>query len=237
MLDVRNNPAHEPPRMSSFRLPRLANSLFARLFGMSVLAIVLAHCLAFAWFQEYGKAQEDARFRAEDMREARTGVPTPPPKPSLFGGPIVPLAFQVVTLVAAAWYGARLLSRPIQRFSAAAERLSEDLDSPPLPELEHGLLEARQATLTFNRMQWRIREQLRQRGYLLGAVSHDLRTPLSRLKLRLELYDDARVHMDMRRDIDEMVRLLDATLALVHERPSGPATPVAAEGGAGPLVR
>ncbi len=206
--------------MSSLRLPRLANSLFARLFGISVFAIVLAHCLAFVWFQEYGKAQEDARFHAEHLHELQTGEPMEPPPRTPFSGPIVPLVIQIASLVAGAWYCSKLLSRPIQRFSAAAERLSEDLDSPPLPELDHGLLEAQQATQTFNRMQWRIREQLRQRGYLLGAVSHDLRTPLSRLKLRLELHDEAREHMEMRQDIDDMVRLLDATLALVHERPA-----------------
>ncbi|WP_416425515.1 HAMP domain-containing protein [Pseudomonas sp. App30] len=209
--------------MSSFRLPRFANSLFARLFGISVIAIVLAHCLAFVWFQAYGKQQEDARFHAMELRELDLDKPLPPPPPPTpFDGPIVPLVIQISTLVVAAWYCSKLLSRPIRHFSAAAERLSDDLDSPPLPVLEYGLLEARQATQTFNRMQWRIREQLRQRGYLLGAVSHDLRTPLSRLKLRLELHDEARQHMDMRQDIDEMVKLLDATLALVHERPQRP---------------
>ncbi len=202
--------------MSSLRLPRFANSLFARLFGISVFAIILAHCLAFAWFQAYGKAHEDA----EHLRQVEAGeLVEPPPPPTLFGGPVVPLVIQMTTLVVAAWYGAKLLSRPIRHVSAAAERLSADLDSPPLPVLDHGLLEARQATQTFNRMQRRIRDQLHQRGYLLGAVSHDLRTPLSRLKLRLELYDEAKMHMDMRQDIDEMVKLLDATLALVHERP------------------
>ncbi|EIK95820.1 sensor histidine kinase [Pseudomonas sp. M47T1] len=210
--------------MPSLRLPRFAHSLFARLFGISVISIVLAHCLAFVWFQAYGKAHDDARMQVEHLRELQAGEPLQPPPHTLFGGPVVPLVIQMACLVAAAWYGAKLLSRPIQRFSAAAERLSDDLDSPPLPVLEYGLLEARQATQTFNHMQWRIREQLRQRGYLLGAVSHDLRTPLSRLKLRLELYDEAREHMDMRQDIDEMVKLLDATLALVHERPGGPPT-------------
>ncbi|WP_158153761.1 HAMP domain-containing protein [Pseudomonas sp.] len=212
--------------MPSLRLPRFANSLFARLFGISVIAIVFAHGLAFMWFQAYGKAQEDARFHTEQVQLLETGEP--PPAASLLDFPMVPLLCQMAALVAAAWYGAKLLSRPIRRFSAAAERLSEDLDSPPLVVQENGLLEARQAAHTFNRMQWRIREQLRQRGHVLGAVSHDLRTPLSRLKLRLELCDNPQVCSEMRRDIDEMVKLLDATLALVHERPivSNPSLPL-----------
>ncbi|WP_277964856.1 HAMP domain-containing protein [Pseudomonas sp. RIT-To-2] len=211
--------------MPSLRLPRFANSLFARLFGISVIAIVFAHCLAFMWFQAYGKAQDDARFHAEQVQMLETGEP-PPHAGSLLDFPVVPLLFQMSALVAAAWYGAKLLSRPIRRFSAAAERLSEDLDSPPLAVQENSLLEARQAAHTFNRMQRRIREQLRQRGYVLGAVSHDLRTPLSRLKLRLELCDDEPFCREMRRDIDEMVKLLDSTLALVHERPIDPAAPL-----------
>ncbi len=47
---------------------------------------------------------------------------------------MVPLTFQFVFLIVAAWYGAKLLTRPIQRLSEAAERLSENLDSPPLDE-------------------------------------------------------------------------------------------------------
>ena len=218
MLAAQNDPAKEPPRMPSPRLPRFTRSLFARLFGISVIAIIFAHGLAYAWFQEYGKAHEQAQFHAHLMQMAQTGGPMMPPQPPPFGGPLVPLMFQLLVLVAAAWYGSKLLSRPLQRFSAAAERLSRDLDSPPLHIPEHGLLEARQAAQILNRMQWRIREQLRQRGYVLGAVSHDLRTPLSRLKLRLELHDEAQVHIEMRRDIDEIVKLLDANLALVHER-------------------
>ncbi|MGY5327614.1 sensor histidine kinase, partial [Pseudomonas protegens] len=133
-----------------------------------------------------------------------------------FGGPLVPLTFQFISLIIAAWYGAKLLSRPIQRLSAAAERLSEDLDSPPLEEV--GPREARQAASTFNQMQKRIREQVQQRGRMLGAVSHDLRTPLSRLKLRLEQIEDSKLQGQMRQDLDDMIKMLDATLSYLHEQ-------------------
>ncbi|MBP5114161.1 HAMP domain-containing histidine kinase, partial [Pseudomonas protegens] len=148
------------------------------------------------------------------------GQPPPPysrrpPRP-WFGGPLVPLTFQFISLIIAAWYGAKLLSRPIQRLSAAAERLSEDLDSPPLEEV--GPREARQAASTFNQMQKRIREQVQQRGRMLGAVSHDLRTPLSRLKLRLEQIEDSKLQGQMRQDLDDMIKMLDATLSYLHEQ-------------------
>lgn len=128
----------------------------------------------------------------------------------------MPLTFQFISLIIAAWYGAKLLSRPIQRLSAAAERLSEDLDSPPLEEV--GPREARQAASTFNQMQKRIREQVQQRGRMLGAVSHDLRTPLSRLKLRLEQIEDSKLQGQMRQDLDDMIKMLDATLSYLHEQ-------------------
>ena len=154
------------------------------------------------------------------IRDRINGQPPPPyqrrpPRP-WFGGPLVPLTFQFISLIIAAWYGAKLLSRPIQRLSAAAERLSEDLDSPPLEEV--GPREARQAASTFNQMQKRIREQVQQRGRMLGAVSHDLRTPLSRLKLRLEQIEDSKLQGQMRQDLDDMIKMLDATLSYLHEQ-------------------
>jgi signal transduction histidine kinase len=53
---------------------------------------------------------------------------------------------------------------------------------------------------------------------MLGAVSHDLRTPLSRLKLRLEQIDDDRLQGQMRQDLDDMISMLDATLTYLHEQ-------------------
>jgi signal transduction histidine kinase len=198
------------------------DTLFARLFGASLIAIVLAHVLAFWWFQAYGFPGPPP---PEHYRAQAQGAPStwqdedkypPPPQRSLLGGPIVPLIFQMITLVVAAWYGSKVLSRPIRRFSAAAERLSENLDSPPL--LETGPSEARHLAATFNRMQQRIREQVQARARMLGAVSHDLRTPLSRLKLRLEQLDDAKLQNQMRQDLDDMIGMLDATLTYLHEQ-------------------
>ncbi|WP_213877526.1 ATP-binding protein [Pseudomonas sp. dw_358] len=214
------------------------DTLFARLFGVSLIAIVFAHILAYLWFQQYGfpppppnrvariEQQEHARNAAAAAAAADENggaiaaepfpEPQPPPPRPLFGGPMVPLMFQMITLVIAAWYGSKLLSRPIQRFSSAAERLSENLDSPPLEET--GPREARQVALTFNRMQKRIREQVQARARMLGAVSHDLRTPLSRLKLRLENIDNEKLQNQMRQDLDDMIGMLDATLTYLHEQ-------------------
>ncbi|MBO1538838.1 HAMP domain-containing sensor histidine kinase [Pseudomonas sp. OA65] len=195
------------------------DSLFGRLFGVLLLAIVLAHLLAFAWFFHYD--QPPPPGPPPGMSQQGDGTPRFEPPPNRrsrpwFGGPVVPLTFQFVCLIIAAWYGAKLLTRPIQRLSDAAERLSENLDSPPLEE--NGPREARQAAHTFNLMQQRIREQVQQRSRMLGAVSHDLRTPLSRLKLRLEQIDDVKLQGQMRQDLDDMIGMLDATLTYLHEQ-------------------
>ena len=151
---------------------------------------------------------------AEQAAQEQRQHPGPHHPP--FGGPLVPLVFQLITLVIAAWYGAKALSRPIQRLSDAAERLSENLDSPPMPV--SGPLEARQAALTFNLMQQRIRHQVQQRGRMLAAVSHDLRTPLSRLKLRVEQIDEPKLHGQMTQDLNDMIGMLDATLTYFNEQ-------------------
>ncbi|NUT80370.1 MULTISPECIES: sensor histidine kinase [Pseudomonas] len=194
------------------------DSLFGRLFGVLLLAIVLAHLLAFAWFSLYDRppAGPPPQFSRQTEAPPRFGPPPNRPPRPWFGGPVVPLTFQFVFLIVAAWYGAKLLTRPIQRLSEAAERLSENLDSPPLDE--NGPREARQAAHTFNLMQQRIREQVQQRSRMLGAVSHDLRTPLSRLKLRLEQIDDIKLQGQMRQDLDDMIGMLDATLTYLHEQ-------------------
>lgn len=153
------------------------NTLFGRLFGVLLVAIVLAHVLAFIWFHHYGPPPPPPQEAyVEQPDGSMAALPRERHRP-WFGGPLVPLTFQFISLIIAAWYGAKLLSRPIQRLSEAAERLSLDLNSPPLDE--SGPREAQRAASTFNLMQRRIREQVSQRARMLGAVSHDLRTPVT----------------------------------------------------------
>ncbi|MFJ4142742.1 sensor histidine kinase [Pseudomonas sp. NPDC089734] len=196
---------------------RSADTLFARLFGGALIAILLAHVLAFIWFTQYAPPP----LREAPPESAQHHEPPGPPedhgprRPSPWRGPLTVMGFQLLTLVIAAWYGAKALSRPVRRISEAAERLSENLDSPPL-EIT-GPREARNAAQTFNLMQQKIREQMQQRGRMLAAVSHDLRTPLSRLKLRVEKIDDPKLHAQMTQDLDDMINMLDATLSYLNE--------------------
>jgi protein-histidine pros-kinase len=85
----------------------------------------------------------------------------------------------VFTLVAA-----RLAVQPVRLLADAADRLSRNIDEPPLPE--RGAQELRSATRAFNRMQDRLKRHVNSRALAFAAMSHDIRTPLTRMRLRLE---------------------------------------------------
>ncbi len=213
------------------------DTLFVRLFGMFLGAILLAHLLGYLWLEHYGHPHPGPPPGPPGWSGPGLFPGPPPPPPSdgpppglLFwpggpagpppgpepGGPWVPLGLQLLALIVAAWCGARLLTRPIRQLSAAAERLSDNLDSPPLAE--KGPVEVVQAARTFNLMQQRIREQVEQRGRILTAVSHDLRTPLARLRLRVEQVEDLELRQRLSQDLWEMTGMLETTLSYVREQ-------------------
>jgi len=146
--------------------------------------------------------------------------------PRGLGPPRLGLLFQFAAIIAASWAGARLLARPVQSLASGAGRLAQDVHAAPLDE-DSGPAEARAAARAFNHMQRRIRTQLAQQSRFLAAVSHDLRTPLTRMSLRIEGVDDNRVRYRLRQDLAEMNGLIDATLYYLRER----------DGNAGPRQR
>ncbi|KUM43086.1 sensor histidine kinase [Pseudomonas sp. EpS/L25] len=204
---------------------RRLDTLFARLFGVFLLAILLGHLLAFFWFRHEFRDRPPPRPPLA-MREAPFERPPPPPErlpdkePNwwrrvewLLGGPLV---FQLGSLVIAAWLGARLLTRPLRQLTQTAEQLSHNLDGSPIPVT--GPWETREAARALNRMHQHLLEQIQQRGRMLTAISHDLRTPLARVKLRIEDIDDPRLHARVSQDVDDMIALLDGTLRYLREQ-------------------
>lgn len=121
------------------------------------------------------------------------------------------LLFRLTGIGLAAWVAARWLAKPIQRMARAADELGENLNRPPLDEAS-GPVEVRQAAAVFNQMQDRLRQQLADRSRFLAAISHDLRTPLTRLKLRAEKIGDPVLHDSVRKDLDEMAAMIDGAL-------------------------
>ena len=117
-------------------------------------------------------------------------------------------------LVFAIW-AARRVTKPLTRFAEAADRLGVDVRAPPLPET--GSRELRRATRAFNRMQERLRRFVDDRTLMLAAISHDLRTALTRLRLRSEFIEDAEQQRKALGDLDEMQAMLDATLSFARD--------------------
>lgn len=107
-----------------------------------------------------------------------------------------------------------LIVRPLRRLARAADSFGRDMPgTPPLPE--SGPREVREAAQAFNRMQQRIREFVDERSRTLAAVSHDLRTPLTRLRLRVEQLDDEPRQL-LQKDMDELQSLMDTTIDLAR---------------------
>ncbi len=104
--------------------------------------------------------------------------------------------------------------RPIRRLAAAANAFGKGRDVPRFkPE---GATEVRQAASAFISMRDRIQRQITQRTEMLAGVSHDLRTPLTRMKLQLEMAEDSDDTKDLKRDIVEMEHMLEGYLAFAR---------------------
>ncbi|PHK94106.1 two-component sensor histidine kinase [Pseudoroseomonas rhizosphaerae] len=108
----------------------------------------------------------------------------------------------------------RLIARPLRELSNAADRIGRPGQTVTVPE--EGPREVRQAAQAFNRMQARIDRLIADRTQALAAVSHDLRTPLARLRLRAGFLDDAEVQRQIDADLDEMDAMIGSTLAYLR---------------------
>jgi signal transduction histidine kinase len=109
---------------------------------------------------------------------------------------------------------ARMTMRPLKQLAQAATELGNDIERPPLPE--RGALEIRQAAAAFNAMQARIRSHIRQRSQILAAITHDLQTPLTRLRLRLEKVDDVELREKLIGDLTAMQGMVREGLDLAR---------------------
>lgn len=130
------------------------------------------------------------------------------------------LVIRLIAVALTAWVAAIWLSKPIKRLALAAEELGKNLNSPAIDETS-GPSEVRQASKIFNQMQSRLKQQMEERNRFLAAVSHDLRTPLTRLKLRAEKLEQTELRAEVQTDINEMTAIIDTTLDYLRgeERP------------------
>ncbi len=108
-------------------------------------------------------------------------------------------------------WAVRRLTGPVETLAAAAEALGRDVNAKPLPE--GGPSEVATAAAAFNTMAARIRRFVEDRTFMLTAIGHDLRTPITRLKLRAEFVDDDELRTKMLGDLDQLEAMVGATLA------------------------
>ena len=124
------------------------------------------------------------------------------------------MLFASLILLILAYYFMKGQIRPLKRLSIIAETFGRGLDAPELKG--SGSLEIRQTTNAFNLMRTRIKRFLKQRTDMLAGVSHDLRTPLTRMKLQISMMKDDDAKKDLENDIKEMIVMLDSYVSFVR---------------------
>lgn len=144
-----------------------------------------------------------------------TVQPVPEPFPNAWQRRVL-LWFLIAAAVVApaGWMFSRRLVRPIAGFAHAAERLGRDPVAPVLAL--QGPAELGRAAQAFNLMQSRLRSFVDDRTAMIGAISHDLRTPLTRMRFRIEdVPDDTRT--GMLQDVEEMEQMISSVLAFIRD--------------------
>nr|WP_100548792.1 MULTISPECIES: HAMP domain-containing sensor histidine kinase [unclassified Pseudomonas] len=116
------------------------------------------------------------------------------------------LVLQLLVLALCTWLAVRTAIRPLTRLARAVDHLDPDNPAPPLDE--RGPTEVQYAARAFNALQGRIAAYLKERMQLLAAISHDLQTPITRMKLRVEQMDDSPERERLWSDLDEMQHLV-----------------------------
>jgi protein-histidine pros-kinase len=212
-----------------------------RLFLLMWLALVLSHAAAWLLVTRtlMTPGGPDARHGPPPLHALRPDGPPPgmadrgPPSgergaagmvptfPSLppdlpWRSSVVDYGVRLIVIALAAWWGSRWLARPVRRLVSAAQQLTPALSrGQPAPRLsEHdGTREVREAAAVFNRMAAELSGQFEERGLMMAAISHDLRTPLTRMRLRLETGEvEAQVRERCIDDLREMNQLVESVI-------------------------
>ena len=134
------------------------------------------------------------------------------------------LALQLAVLLLCAWAAVRLATRPLARLARAAENVRPDGDGERLGT--DGPTEVAQAAGAFNAMQDRIARYMKERLQILASISHDLQTPITRMKLRAESMDEAPERTKMLDDLDQMQHLVREGIAYARSAHGSDEAPV-----------
>jgi len=128
-----------------------------------------------------------------------------------FSWPALFFIVQLLLVTAFTWYSVQQATRPLAELSIAAGQLGRALRGTPIPE--EGPMEVVQAATAFNSMQDLILEHLKERMQILAAISHDLQTPLTRMRLKTELLADLELRGSLQQDLAGMQALVEEGIA------------------------
>jgi signal transduction histidine kinase len=128
---------------------------------------------------------------------------------------VIWLCLLAVSITIVTVFAARQFSRPIERLASAVRQFGLNPQAPPIAET--GPKELQEVVKTFNAMQAQIQKFVAYRTMMLAAISHDLRTPLTRMRLRGEFIEDPEQQARLFRDVDEMQGMVDEALAFFRD--------------------
>jgi signal transduction histidine kinase len=202
-LDIESLPQDSAPVVNEPDGPNL-RSLHRRL-GSSYRIFSLAH-------------QEDDRkvgIALPDGAMISAMIPLDQRQRPFWRGPwITTLLFAIISVTLLGLWAARALTAPLSSFAKAAEGFSLNSGAAPLPE--RGPEEIRSVARALNRMRERISTLIDDRTKMLAAISHDLRTPITRMRLRSEFIEDDAHRSRMLRDLDQMRSMLESVLSFLR---------------------
>ena len=217
--------------------PWWRDTLFKRLFVLIWLCLIVSHLVAFVVVTRVGlpappqggalptpgrpplgalgtlpptPGLPDPRTAAPHPERSAAGAAAPPALP--IGALLLDYGIRALLIGVAAWFGARWISAPMRRLVGASRQLTTTLSrNQPVPRLDDngGTLEVREAARVFNSMAERLHHEFRARGLLMASISHDLRTPLTRMRMRLEALAPGPAAARCIEDIREMNELID----------------------------
>jgi signal transduction histidine kinase len=128
---------------------------------------------------------------------------------------LLSMAVMIVAVVILSAMVVYHLTAPLRVFARAAHRLGTDVNAAPLDEA--GPVEVRRASRAFNEMQGRIRRFVEDRTQMIAAISHDLGTPITRLRLRAEFVENEEQRQKILSDLEEMDRMISSTLTFARD--------------------
>lgn len=144
---------------------------------------------------------------------AETALPKPSRAWAWF--PLLSMGLMATAILAIVIFSVRRITRPLRSLAEAAEKLGRGENLEPL--VESGPQEIRRTTAAFNAMQQRLTRFIQDRTRMLAAIGHDLRTPITALRLRAEFVEDPETRQKILETLDDMSRMTEAAISFARE--------------------